>query len=86
MEMLPGSSVHHSMNCIEYKLTNVSICCEYCRVNSILAKQRAKDNQVAYEGVEEEQAPRNPLDVTSGQEDSVQDLWLLGGVDCKTRM
>eukprot|EP00603_Paraphysomonas_imperforata_P015364 CAMPEP_0114452376 /NCGR_PEP_ID=MMETSP0104-20121206/1482_1 /TAXON_ID=37642 ORGANISM="Paraphysomonas imperforata, Strain PA2" /NCGR_SAMPLE_ID=MMETSP0104 /ASSEMBLY_ACC=CAM_ASM_000202 /LENGTH=1372 /DNA_ID=CAMNT_0001624623 /DNA_START=163 /DNA_END=4281 /DNA_ORIENTATION=+ len=56
------------------------------RVNSILAKQRTKDNLVAYEGVEEEQAPRNPLDVTSGQEDSIQDLWLLGGVDCKTRI
>lgn len=59
-----------------------------CRVNAIIAKQREKDASAVYENVEEEQTARNPLDVTSGQEDgsSARDLWLLGGVDCKTRM
>ena len=57
------------------------------RVNVIIAKQRSRDDQHAtYENVEEEQAARNPLDITAGQEDSNKDLWLLGGVDCKTRL
>lgn len=57
------------------------------RVNAIVAKQRKRDDhRPTYENVEEEQAARNPLDVTAGQEDGNKDLWLLGGVDCKTRL
>jgi hypothetical protein len=60
-------------------------------VTAIISQQQKRDDhdqQVSYENVEEEQAARNPLDVTAGQEDggSSQDLWLLGGVDCKTRL
>jgi hypothetical protein len=56
------------------------------RVSSILVKEKKKEQRATYENVEEEQAARNPLGVTSGQEDGNKDLWLLGGVDCKTRM
>lgn len=58
------------------------------RVNAIIAKHKRLEDRVAYENVEEERAARNPLDVTADHEGEGrgQDLWLLGGVDCKTRM
>jgi hypothetical protein len=64
------------------------------RVNAIIAQQRRKDDNnserettASYENVEEERAARNPLDVTAAQEEGgSRDLWLLPGVDAKTRM
>ena len=56
------------------------------RVSAMIARQRKKDDRATYENVEEEQAARNPLDVSAGQEDANTDLWLLGGVDAKTRL
>ena len=39
----------------------------------------------SYEGVEEEKKARSALDVTASEEEGSSDLWLLNGVDAKTR-